>query len=61
MLAGLGLLLNGPLDPVDDAEDKITDAFNLAARGVHGTDMRVLTPGQSLAGAVRFTLGGDWS
>jgi len=38
-----------------------TDAFNLAARGVHGTDMRVLAPGQSLGGAVRFTLEGDWS
>lgn len=45
------------LEPVSHA----TDAFNLAARGVHGTDMRVLAPGQSLAGAVRFTLGGDWS
>jgi undecaprenyl-diphosphatase len=28
VLAGVGLLLNGPLDPVDDAEDKVTDAFN---------------------------------
>ena len=28
MLAGVGLLLNGPLDRVDDAEDKVTDAFN---------------------------------
>jgi len=38
-----------------------TDAFNLAARGVHGTDMRVLAPRESLGGAVRFTLEGDWS
>jgi aldose 1-epimerase len=37
-----------------------TDAFNLAARGVGGVDMRVLAPGQSLAGAVRFTLEGRW-
>ena len=28
MLAGLGLLLTGPLKAVDEAEDKITDAFN---------------------------------
>ena len=28
MLAGVGLLLNGPFEAVDDAEDKITDAFN---------------------------------
>jgi len=45
------------LEPVSHA----TDAFNLAARGVHGTDMRVLTPGESMGGAVRFTLEGDWS
>jgi aldose 1-epimerase len=51
------------LEPVTHA----TDAFNLAARGVHGTDMRVLLPGQnmvsgqSLGGAVRLTLEGDWS
>ena len=45
------------LEPVSHA----TDAFNLAARGVHGTDMRVLTPGQSMGGAFRLTLEGDWS
>ncbi|WP_339096698.1 aldose 1-epimerase [Deinococcus sp. VB142] len=45
------------LEPVSHA----TDAFNLAARGVSGTDMRVLEPGQALAGAVRLTLEGDWS
>lgn len=45
------------LEPVTHA----TDAFNLAARGVHGSDMRVLTPGQSMGGAFRLTLEGDWS
>ena len=45
------------LEPVTHA----TDAFNLAAAGVHGTDMRVLAPGQSMGGAVRLTLEGDWS
>ncbi len=45
------------LEPVTHA----TDAFNLAARGVHGTDMRVLAPGQSMGGAFRLTLEGDWS
>lgn len=44
------------LEPVSHA----TDAFNLAARGVSGTDMRTLAPGQSLAGAVRVTLEGEW-
>ncbi|WP_420596961.1 aldose 1-epimerase [Deinococcus sp.] len=44
------------LEPVSHA----TDAFNLAARGVHGTDMKVLSPGQSLAGAIRLTQGGAW-
>ncbi len=44
------------LEPVSHA----TDAFNLAERGVHGTDLRVLAPGQSLSGAVRFSLDGDW-
>jgi membrane-associated PAP2 superfamily phosphatase len=28
LLAGFGLLLNGPLKAVDEAEDKVTDAFN---------------------------------
>lgn len=45
------------LEPVTHA----TDAFNLSARGVHGTDMRVLAPGQSMGGAFRLTLEGDWS
>ncbi len=51
------------LEPVTHA----TDAFNLAAAGIHGTDMRVLAPGQnraagqSIGGAVRLTLEGDWS
>ncbi|TDE86215.1 aldose 1-epimerase [Deinococcus sp. S9] len=44
------------LEPVTHA----TDAFNLAARGVSGTDMRTLLPGQSLAGTVRITLEGAW-
>ncbi|GMA14105.1 aldose 1-epimerase [Deinococcus metallilatus] len=44
------------LEPVTHA----TDAFNLAARGVSGTDMRTLTPGQSLAGTARITLEGGW-
>ena len=44
------------LEPVSHA----TDAFNLAARGVHGTDMKVLSPGQSLAGAIRLTQDGAW-
>ena len=44
------------LEPVSHA----TDAFNLAGRGVHGTDLRVLAPGQALAGAVRLTLDGEW-
>ena len=45
------------LEPVTHA----TDAFNLSARGIHGSDMRVLTPGQSMGGAFRLTLEGDWS
>jgi aldose 1-epimerase len=44
------------LEPVSHA----TDAFNLAARGVDGTDMRTLAPGQSLAGTARLTLEGTW-
>ena len=44
------------LEPVTHA----TDAFNLAASGIHGTDMRVLAPGQSMGGAVRLTLEGEW-
>ena len=44
------------LEPVSHA----TDAFNLAARGIHGTDMKVLSPGQALAGALRLTLEGEW-
>ncbi|WP_425148012.1 aldose 1-epimerase [Deinococcus sp.] len=45
------------VEPVTHA----TDAFNLAARGIHGSDMRVLEPGQSVSGAVRFTLEGAWA
>lgn len=44
------------LEPVSHA----TDAFNLAAQGVAGVDMRTLAPGQSLAGTMRVTLGGNW-
>ncbi|MEF2276747.1 aldose 1-epimerase [Deinococcus sp. YIM 134068] len=44
------------LEPVSHA----TDAFNLAARGVGGVDMRTLAPGQSLAGTARVTLEGNW-
>ncbi|WP_034386750.1 aldose 1-epimerase [Deinococcus sp. YIM 77859] len=44
------------LEPVTHA----TDAFNLAARGVSGTDLRTLLPGQSLGGAFRITLEGAW-
>ncbi len=44
------------LEPVTHA----TDAFNLAARGVGGVDMRTLQPGQTLAGTARVTLEGDW-
>ncbi|SMB95693.1 aldose 1-epimerase [Deinococcus hopiensis] len=44
------------LEPVTHA----TDAFNLTARGIGGTDMRTLAPGQSLAGTARITLEGEW-
>lgn len=44
------------LEPVSHA----TDALNLAAQGIAGVDLRVLAPGQSLAGAVRLTLDGRW-
>ncbi|WP_291429420.1 aldose 1-epimerase [Deinococcus sp.] len=47
---------NLAVEPVSHA----TDAFNLAARGVTGVDLRVLEPGQSLAGTARVTLEGDW-
>ncbi|CAM3990750.1 aldose 1-epimerase [Deinococcus marmoris] len=47
---------NLALEPVSHA----TDAFNLASLGVAGVDMRVLSPGQSLAGTVRITLEGQW-
>ncbi len=47
---------NLALEPVSHA----TDAFNLAAQGVAGVDMRVLSPGQSLAGTARITLEGQW-
>ena len=36
----------------------VNDGVNLAARGVEGTGVHVLAPGQSLRGAVRFTVGG---
>ncbi|MFB9993630.1 aldose 1-epimerase [Deinococcus oregonensis] len=44
------------LEPVSHA----TDAFNLAARGIGGTDMKTLLPGQSLAGTLRVTVEGEW-
>lgn len=44
------------LEPVTHA----TDAFNLAAQGIGGVDMRTLEPGQSLAGTARVTLEGKW-
>lgn len=44
------------IEPVSHA----TDAFNLAAQGMGGVDMRTLMPGQSLAGTMRLTLEGDW-
>lgn len=44
------------LEPVSHA----TDAFNLAARGVSGVDMRLLTEGQTLAGTVRLSQEGVW-
>lgn len=44
------------LEPVSHA----TNALNLAAQGVGGTDLKILVPGQTLAGTVRLTLEGDW-
>lgn len=44
------------LEPVSHA----TDAINLAARGISGVDLKTLEPGQTLAGAVRFSLYGQW-
>jgi aldose 1-epimerase len=44
------------LEPVSHA----TDAFNLAAQGIGGTDIKTLQPGQSLAGAARITVEGEW-
>ena len=44
------------LEPVSHA----TDAFNLAAQGVPGVDLRVLESGQTLAGTARITLEGEW-
>ncbi|MBB6097598.1 aldose 1-epimerase [Deinobacterium chartae] len=40
------------LEPVSHA----TDAFNLEARGVHGTGMRVLEPGESMQGRIRLAV-----
>ena len=34
----------------------VADGFNLSARGVEGTGARMLAPGESLAGTVRFSL-----
>ncbi|MDL2342640.1 aldose 1-epimerase [Deinococcus sp. MIMF12] len=44
------------LEPVSHA----TNALNLAAQGVGGTDLKTLVPGQTLAGTVRLTLEGEW-
>lgn len=44
------------LEPVSHA----TDALNLAPKGVPGVDLRVLAPGETLSGAVRLSLEGDW-
>lgn len=44
------------LEPVSHA----TDALNLAPQGVPGVDLRVLAPGETLGGAVRLTLEGQW-
>jgi aldose 1-epimerase len=41
------------VEPVSHAND----GFNLAARGVADTGVRVLAPGESLRGAVRFAVG----
>ena len=43
------------LEPVSH----VTDGFNLAARGVSGTGTVWLAPGESLAGAMRFTLSAE--
>ena len=41
------------VEPVSHAND----GFNLAARGVAGTGVRVLQPGETLRGSLRFTVG----
>ena len=43
------------LEPVSH----VADGFNLAARGVAGTGTRLLAPGESLGGTIRFGLLGD--
>lgn len=40
------------VEPVSNAND----GFNLMARGVHGTGVRVLDPAETLAGKVRFSV-----
>jgi len=42
------------LEPVSNA----TDGFNLMAKGVRGTGVRILEPGGSLAGSIRMTIAG---
>lgn len=44
------------IEPVSNA----TDGFNLLARGVPGTGVRVLAPGETLAGTVTLRLEGAW-
>ncbi len=44
------------LEPVTNA----TDGFNLMARGVPGTGVRVLAPGEALEGTVTLALEGEW-
>lgn len=44
------------IEPVTHA----TDGFNLMAHGVPGTGVQILQPGQSLSGAVRLSLEGEW-
>lgn len=44
------------IEPVSNA----TDGFNLLARGVPGTGVRVLEPGETLSGTVTLTLEGEW-
>jgi hypothetical protein len=34
----------------------VNDGFNLLERGIQGTGVRVLAPGQTLAGAIRLRI-----